>query len=45
VLTLDDTNKNEDWPDITAQCTVGDDDKSLDTPLSQAQQSLIASAI
>ena len=43
--TLDDTNKNNNWPDITAQCTVADDDKSLDTPLSQVQQSLIASAI
>ncbi len=45
VLTLDDTNKNTNWPDISAACTIGDDDKSLQTPLSQLQQSLIAAAI
>jgi phospholipase C len=45
VLTLDDTNKNTNWPAITATCTIGDDDKSLQTPLSPLQQSLIAGAI
>jgi phospholipase C len=45
VLTLDDTNKNTNWPTITANCTVGTDDQSLQTPLSQLQQSLIAGAI
>jgi phospholipase C len=45
VLTLDDTNKITNWPDITATCTIGDDDQSLQTPLSQLQQSLIAAAI
>lgn len=45
VLTLDETNKQTNWPAITATCTVGSDDKSLDIPLSGVQQSLIASAI
>jgi phospholipase C len=45
VLTLDDTNKNTSWPAITANCSIGDDDKSLDTPLNGLQKSLIASAI
>jgi hypothetical protein len=45
VLTLDDTNKNVNWPTITATCTIGDDDKTLQTPLSGLQQSLIAGAI
>ena len=45
VLTLDDTNKNTNWPDITATCTIGDDDKSLQTPLNGLQHSLIAGAI
>jgi phospholipase C len=45
VLTLDDTNKNMNWPDIVATCTVGEDDQSLDTPLSGLQKSLIAGAI
>jgi hypothetical protein len=44
VLTLDDNSKR-DWPAITVQCTVGDDDKSLDTPLNGLQHSLIAAAI
>jgi len=45
VLTLDDTDKNTKWPDITARCTIGDDDKSLQTPLNGVQKSLIAAAI
>jgi hypothetical protein len=38
VLTLDDTKKNTNWPDIIATCTIGDDDKSLQTPLNGLQQ-------
>jgi phospholipase C len=45
VLTLDDQNKNTNWPNITAQCTVGTDDQSLQTPLNDVQKSLIAAAI
>lgn len=45
VLVLSDTNKNTTWPDISAQCTVGEDDKSLQTPLNSVQKSLIATAI
>jgi len=45
VLTLDDTTKNMNWPAIIATCTIGDDDKSLQTPLNSVQKSLIASAI
>lgn len=45
VLTLSDQNKNTNWPDVSAQCTVGDDDKSLQTPLNDVQKSLIATAI
>lgn len=45
VLTLDDQNKNVNWPDITAQCVVGSDDQSLQTPLNDVQKSLIAVAI
>lgn len=45
VLTLTDQNKNTNWPDITAQCTVGTDDQSLQTPLNDVQKSLIATAI
>lgn len=44
VLTLDDTNKR-DWPTITANCTIGGDDESLDIKLSGVQKSLIAGAI
>jgi phospholipase C len=44
VLTLDNTTKTLDWPSITATCTVGADDQSLQTPLSSLQHSLIASA-
>jgi len=45
VLTLDETNKRTSWPAIAANCTVGNDDKTLDTHLSGMQQSLIAGAI
>jgi phospholipase C len=45
VLTLDDQNKNVNWPNITAQCVVGSDDQSLQTPLNDVQKSLIAAAI
>jgi len=45
VLTLSDSNKNSNWPDITAQCTVGTDDESLQTPLNDVQKSLIATSI
>jgi len=45
VLTLDETNKRQNWPDITVQCIVGTDDESLKTPLSGVQHSLLASAI
>jgi phospholipase C len=45
VLTLDDTNKNTNWPDITATCIIGDDDQSLQTPLNGLQKSLIAAAV
>lgn len=41
VLTLDTNNKNTIWPDITATCTVGTDDESLDTPLNDVQMSLV----
>ena len=44
VLTLDDSSKTSDWPNIIATCTVGPDDQSLQTPLSSLQHSLIASA-
>ena len=44
VLTLDDTNKNTNWPAITANCTIGGDDQTLQTPLNGLQQSLIAAA-
>ena len=44
-MTLDDTNKNTNWPNIVATCTIGDDDKSLDTPLNGLQKSLIAGAL
>ena len=45
VLALNEQNKNTNWPDISAQCTIGDDDKSLQTPLNDVQKSLIAIAI
>lgn len=45
VLTLNDQNKNVNWPNITAQCVVGTDDQSLQTPLNDVQKSLIAAAI
>ncbi len=45
VLTLDDSNKNSNWPAISATGTVGTDDKTLDTPLNGLQQSLLASAV
>ncbi|HEY1787095.1 MAG TPA: alkaline phosphatase family protein [Verrucomicrobiae bacterium] len=45
VLALDDQNKNVNWPNITAQCVVGSDDQSLQTPLNDVQKSLIAIAI
>ena len=45
VLTLTDQNMNTNWPNITAQCTVGEDDQSLQTPLNDVQKSLIATAI
>lgn len=45
LLTLDDANKNSNWPAITANCIIGGDDQSLQTPLSQLQQSLIAAAV
>jgi hypothetical protein len=45
VLTLDDQNKNENWPNITAQCVVGSDDQSLQTPLNDVQKSLVAIAL
>ena len=45
VLTFDDTNKNTNWPNITANCTIGDDDKSLGIPLNGLQKSLIAAAV
>jgi phospholipase C len=45
VLTLSDQNKNTNWPTITAQCTVGNDDKSLQTPLNDVQRSLLATAL
>jgi phospholipase C len=42
VLTEDDSNKTSDWPEITATCIIGNDDKSLHTPLNGVQKSLIA---
>jgi phospholipase C len=45
VLILNEQNKNTNWPVITAQCTVGADDQSLQTPLNDVQKSLIATAI
>jgi phospholipase C len=45
VLTQNDTNKITNWPDITATCTIGNDDQSLQIPLNGLQQSLIAATI
>ena len=45
VLTLDDTNKHSDWPEINANCVIGNDDKNLQIPLSQLQTSLLAAAV
>ena len=45
VLTLTDQNKNTAWPDITAQRTAGEDDRSLQSPLNDVQKSLIATTI
>jgi len=45
VLSLDDANKNADWPIITATCTIGNDDQSLQTPLNSLQHSLLAAAV
>jgi phospholipase C len=44
-LSLDDTDKNTNWPSITAMCSIGADDQSLQTPLNSLQHSLIAAAI
>ena len=44
VLSLDVANKNTDWPSITAACTIGADDQSLQTPLNSLQHSLLAAA-
>ncbi len=44
VLSLDDTSRNTNWPMITAMCTIGSDDQSLQTPLNSLQHSLIAAA-
>ncbi len=45
VLTVDDLGKRPDWPEICANCTIGDDDKTLANPLSQLQTSLLAAAV
>ncbi len=45
VLTLNDANKNTNWPDIVPQGVVGTDDTSFDTPLNDVQKSLLASAL
>jgi phospholipase C len=45
VLILDDPKKNANWPNISVLCAIGDDDKSLQTPLNDVQKSLIATAI
>ena len=44
VLSLDHTNKNTSWPSITAACSIGIDDQSLQTPLNSLQHSLIGAA-
>ena len=44
VLSLADTNKNANWPSVTAACSIGNDDQSLQTPLNSVQRSLIAAA-
>jgi hypothetical protein len=45
VLTLDDTSKNTNWPVITAKCIIGSDDTAMQTPLSELQKSLLATAV
>ncbi len=45
VLTMDETHRNNYWPDITATCVVGTDDQSLQTPLSGLQKSLLSAAV
>jgi phospholipase C len=45
VLTLSGQDRSTSWPDITAQCSVGGDDKGLSAPLNDVQRSLIATAL
>ena len=45
VLTLSEAQKNTNWPEITAKCSVGEDDTSLSTPLSDVQKSIMAHTI
>ena len=44
VLTRAKGNENQNWPDITAKCTVDGKDVSRDTPLNDMQKSLLAAA-
>jgi phospholipase C len=44
VLTLNDTNKNTNWPDLVPGVQISDD-RSLDTPLNDVQKSLVATAL
>jgi phospholipase C len=45
VLTLNDSNKNTVWPDISAPFAPGTTDESLQTPLNDVQKSLIATTV
>ena len=45
ILTQDESNKIVDWPEITAACTIGDDDQSLGSPLGELQKGLLMAAV
>jgi phospholipase C len=44
VLTLGETEKNTNWPEIVPSRVAGANDQSLDTPLNDVQKSLLATA-
>lgn len=45
VLTLNETDKNADWPDVIPQRAPGSADTSFQTPLNDVQRSLLATAL
>ena len=45
LLTLDETGKNANWPEIVPTRAAGENDQSLDTPLNDVQKSLLATAV